>query len=123
MSQTKPMPIDQLVRLPWSFEGPVADPDGGFVIRIAELPGLVVAAETRDQVLVDLRLALRAFLESYTEFGETPPLPADLDGWQMELSHAAASSGGGVRKPKTKTSLQSPWESTGRPSGLSLQTA
>ena len=52
MSQTKPMPIDQLVRLPWSFEGPVADPDGGFVIRIAELPGFVVAAETRDQVLV-----------------------------------------------------------------------
>jgi predicted RNase H-like HicB family nuclease len=93
MSSTEPLSLGQLVRLPWTFQGPSRDPDGGFVIRIGELPGFVVAAETRHQVFEDLRPALKAFLASYTEHGETPTLPSNRDAWRMTLGRGANSAG------------------------------
>jgi predicted RNase H-like HicB family nuclease len=70
-----------MMRLRWGWQGPteVREPneDPFFEIRIRELPDFFVAGKTREEVLVASAPALRAFLESYTDAGEMPPLPED----------------------------------------------
>lgn len=65
--------VDYYLRAPWSIN---ASTEGEYkVLRIAELPGFVVAAKTADELDEDFWPALQTFLESYVEDGEVPPLP------------------------------------------------
>ncbi len=78
-----------LMGLPWGYVGPrlvVEDGMEHWEIQIRELPDFFVAGATRDEVLNELRPALRAFLESYLARGETPPLPEDIDRWRVEVT-------------------------------------
>lgn len=77
-----------LLTLPWGYVGPhrvVEEGEEHWEIRIRELPEFFVAGATRDEALNELRPALRAFLESYVDRGETPPVPEDINRWKVEL--------------------------------------
>lgn len=71
--------IGALMRASWTVRGPVRvlGPDGGehWELRVDELPDFLVAAATREEALNEYLPALQAFLESYLDAGEQPPLP------------------------------------------------
>lgn len=79
--------VPQMARLPWTFQGPrfmQPRPDETyFELRIAELPDFFIAGESVEEVLNGLPSALHAFLQSYVDAGETPPLPQDRSRWQV----------------------------------------
>jgi predicted RNase H-like HicB family nuclease len=83
---------DQLLELPWTWEGPLEGTEDGvtyFEYRIRELPDFFVAGETLEEADRERIPALRAFLESYVEDGEVPPLPAPT--WRvLAWSYTAA---------------------------------
>jgi len=67
------------VMLPWSIRGPaqVTDEHGNthYEMRVEELPDFLLAASSEDEALHEFGTALLAFLESYTNEGEVPPVP------------------------------------------------
>lgn len=73
------MNLDDLMHLAWTFRGPleVNDSEGQahWEIRIAELAGFFLAAQTKEEVIRDLKPAMRAFFQSYLDHGELPSLP------------------------------------------------
>jgi predicted RNase H-like HicB family nuclease len=60
-------------------------------MTVEELPDFFVAASTYDEVIAELRPALRAFLQSYAERGEPVPLPANPTLWRVQALVIAAS--------------------------------
>jgi predicted RNase H-like HicB family nuclease len=67
------------LRMPWTVRRSVHDDDGEYVaLHIDELPGFVVASADENELEQLFWEALPAFLESYLEEGETPPLPNAL---------------------------------------------
>ena len=80
------MTLDELMGLPWTWIGPrrVVDPDEGeyFELRVAELPDFYVAESTAMEARQEANPALRAFLASYTDAGEDPPVPTPSPFWQ-----------------------------------------
>jgi predicted RNase H-like HicB family nuclease len=79
--------------LGWTWEGPRQVTEDGvthFELTVRELPDFFVAGHTRDEVLTEARPALAAFLQSYVENGESPPLPAD-DHWRITVVSMTAS--------------------------------
>lgn len=79
------MTARQMARLPWTFKGPVfMQPrldETFFELRITELPDFFLAGVSVEAVLNELPAALEAFLQSYLDAGEDPPLPADRQQW------------------------------------------
>jgi predicted RNase H-like HicB family nuclease len=77
------MTVNEMLRLRWSWQGPieVQDPGEGsfFELRVVELPEFFVAGKTREEVLAESGPALRTFLQSYLDAGETPPLPENRE--------------------------------------------
>src|SRR5690349_20134700 len=75
------MNINELLRLQWTWHGPAlvqeAGSDPHFELRVRELPEFFVAGRTREEVLVASGPALYAFLLSYVDHQEVPPLPAN----------------------------------------------
>ena len=70
--------IDKLMECRWTWQGPTMrqqDGEASFEMRIQELPDFFVAARTRDGVQMEMEDALRAFLLSYLDRGESPPVP------------------------------------------------
>jgi predicted RNase H-like HicB family nuclease len=73
------MTIAKYLRMPWTIERSVHDDDGDYLaLHVRELPGFVVAARDEDELERLFWEALPAFLESYLEDGEEPPLPEAL---------------------------------------------
>ena len=99
--------LEQLVKLPWSWQGPTRVESEGEVhweLRIAELPDFFLAGENYDEVLQELRPALRAYLRSYLDRSQEPPLPLHPDLWKVEVA-------GSVERAPTRlpaTTLSSP---------------
>jgi predicted RNase H-like HicB family nuclease len=63
---------------PWSWVGPSRHRDARgtyYEMRIRELSDFFVAGRTRNEVVTEAAAALRAFLSSYVEAGEVPPMP------------------------------------------------
>lgn len=78
--------LSKLMQMPWTIRGPEKiDEDGEshWQITIAELPEFFVAGSSRDDVLGEYGAALKAFLRSYVDRGEMPPLPAQQALWQV----------------------------------------
>ena len=77
--------ITEMLVLPWTWKGPtrVGDNDEGhFELRIKELPDFFLAAATEVELMRELKPALQAFLASYLERNERPPLP-QTEGWRL----------------------------------------
>lgn len=69
--------LSYYVDLPWTIRREERYDDGTYIaLRIAELPGFVVAAPSEAKAELMFWPALEAFLSSYLEEGEEPPLPA-----------------------------------------------
>lgn len=70
------MNLSDYLRLPWTVERSDHDDDGEYVaLHIHELPGFVVAGRSPEEVDEMFWDALSAFLSSYLEAGEEPPVP------------------------------------------------
>lgn len=70
------MTLAEYLRMPWTIVRENHDDDGAYLsLRIEELPGFVVAGRSEDEVEAMFWESLAAFLQSYTEAGESPPMP------------------------------------------------
>ena len=73
------MNLSDYLKLPWTVERSDHNDDGEYLsLEIRELPGFVVAARTADEADAVFWEALEAFLRSYTDVGEVPPVPETL---------------------------------------------
>ena len=89
------MKIDELVELPWTWEGPNHIREGGnetFEYRVKELPDFFVLGESPQEARREAVPALRAFLQSYLENGEVPPVPANATSWRFTVPWRIAGS-------------------------------
>ena len=71
--------LQELMTMPWTWLGPNKVVEGKkthWELRIRELPDFLVAGRTEKEVRTEAAAALEAFLASYVEAGERPPLPA-----------------------------------------------
>jgi predicted RNase H-like HicB family nuclease len=67
---------DFYVRLPWTLVPSARDDDGTYlVLEVRELPGFIVTGKDEEEIAAEFWPALEAFIESYLEDGEHPPLP------------------------------------------------
>ena len=72
----KPMSLAEYLRLPWTVERSVHSDDGEYIqLNVRELPGFVVAARTEAEAEREFWPALTAFLQSYADCDEIPPIP------------------------------------------------
>jgi hypothetical protein len=74
MPWTAEQKVDSLMRLPWTLVAEQADDAGEYMIRVKELPGLLVIG-TKQEINDEFWDALRATLESYLEFEDRYELP------------------------------------------------
>ncbi len=67
----------------WTIRGPFEDPEGtgAYIIEIDELPGFVVAGETKNAAIGEFLPALATHLQSYFEAGQLIPTPHGSSGW------------------------------------------
>ena len=73
------MNLSDYLKLPWTVERSDHDDDGEYLsLEIRELPGFIVAARTAEEADGLFWGALEEFLRSYTDAGETPPVPEAL---------------------------------------------
>jgi predicted RNase H-like HicB family nuclease len=83
------MSVEELLNLRWSWQGPErkeVDGDVYYEATIAELPDFFVAGETQNEVVSEMKPALRAYLESFIEHGD--PLPGMPDVlWRFSSPH------------------------------------
>lgn len=81
----------QTMYAPWTIRGPVLDPDGSaaFVIEIEELPGFIVAAETKDEAIHQFTPALRTHLQAYLDAHREIPKPDGPSAWAPGLNKIA----------------------------------
>lgn len=79
--------LQELMAMPWTWVGPHKVTEGKkshWELRIRELPDFLVAGSTEKEVKTEAAAALEAFLASYVDAGETPPLPT-LPQWRFYL--------------------------------------
>lgn len=68
--------LDYYLSLPWTIRRTAENDDGAYIsLRIAELPGFIVAGRTAGEIEEQFWPALEIFLKSYLEEGEVPPQP------------------------------------------------
>jgi antitoxin HicB len=72
--------LDYYLSLPYTLEV-IPDPDdGGWVIKVKELPGCMTQADTWDEILPMIEEAKRGWLEVALEYGHSIPEPkAELE--------------------------------------------
>jgi predicted RNase H-like HicB family nuclease len=85
----------QLAGLPWTYVGPVevaGEQGEHFVLTVAELPYFFLASDSREDLLRELPVALEAFLQSYLDAGQSPPLVplGSVAGHPARHAHARA---------------------------------
>ena len=54
-----------------------ADPDGGYVAEIKDLPGCLTQGETIEETMKNINEARELWLETVFELGNPIPLPSD----------------------------------------------
>jgi hypothetical protein len=84
------MTLKEMLSLPWTWQGPnhVVDGDGErWELTIAELQDFFLVGETSDELLNEAWPALVAYLRSYSDRGEDPPMPSDrLRTWHVTVT-------------------------------------
>jgi predicted RNase H-like HicB family nuclease len=51
------------------------DEDGMFIAEVPSLPGCITQGTTRDEVIINIREAVQAYIESLKKHNEPVPLP------------------------------------------------
>jgi len=62
-----------------------ADPEGGFVAEIEDLPGCMTQAESLEELFTAIQDARRAWIEAAYETGQDIPLPKELDEYKGRI--------------------------------------
>lgn len=62
-----------------------ADPDGGFVAEIEELPGCMTQGETSEEVFEAIENARRGWIEVAYDDGQDIPLPRDIAAYSGKI--------------------------------------
>jgi len=62
-----------------------ADPDGGFVAEIEELPGCMTQGETLEEVFEAIEDARRGWVQVAYENGQDIPLPRDIEEYSGKI--------------------------------------
>lgn len=62
-----------------------ADPDGGFVAEIEELPGCMTQGETSEEVFEAIEDARRGWIEVAYDDGQDIPLPRDIAAYSGKI--------------------------------------
>lgn len=71
---TDEMKIDLLMKMPWTIRSQAADEPGEIILRVDELPGLIVIG-TPEELRGEFWEALRASLQAALHFGDEIKLP------------------------------------------------
>ena len=119
--------LDFYLSVPWTVRREEHHDDGDYLaLTIDELPGFVVASYSETELEGDFWDALEAFLKSYLDDGEPPPLPeglaealfqADAAIAEMQTSRVVPegqSQGAGVSAGGTVPSVFDPARRSGR---------
>lgn len=93
----------QMLYARWTIDGPKLDPEGSgaFIIEIEELPGFIVAAETKDEAIHELTPALRVHLQAYLDAKRAIPEPDGPAGWTPALIRTPANAAHGIQMAAT----------------------
>jgi predicted RNase H-like HicB family nuclease len=67
--------LERLMSLPWTIVRETT-PEGDHILRIAELPSVVVSGNTDEEMNAELAESLRESLRAYLHFGDPIPVPA-----------------------------------------------
>lgn len=75
------MTVEEYLELPYTIEivKDEGDDYAGWFARVVELPGCMTQADTFEELSELIRDAMRAWLESALEDGETIPLPRSIE--------------------------------------------
>ena len=100
MPWTHDQKISGLMRLPWTVQVEAADDPGEIVVRISELPGMIVIG-TAAEVEKEFWPALKASLECCLQFGDenSLPLPPSVSALPWNAKAAPSFALGLVVKP------------------------
>ena len=83
------MRLAHYISLPWTVRRAEHDDDGRYIaLTVDELPGFVAAGRTEEEAEAAFWDAFPAFLRSYLDAGEQPPLPGRAvanDGTRVEM--------------------------------------
>ena len=74
MSKKMNRKIEYYLALPYTREL-IPEPEGGWFVRVKELPGCMSQGETVDEAMLMIEEAMRGWLESELENGKTIPEP------------------------------------------------
>lgn len=74
MSKKMNRKIEYFLALPYTREL-IPEPEGGWFVRVKELPGCMSQGETVDEAMLMIEEAMRGWLESELENGKTIPEP------------------------------------------------
>jgi predicted RNase H-like HicB family nuclease len=66
--------IEHLMSLPWTIVRETT-PEGNDILKIAELPSVVVSGDTDEEMTAELAESLRESLRAYLHFGDPIPVP------------------------------------------------
>lgn len=97
--------LQELMMMPWTWVGPTKVTEGKrshWELRIRELPDFLVAGRSEREVRVEAAAALEAFLASYVDAGETPPLPL-VPQWRFYVMGSVSRQPGLVAAPTMRT--------------------
>jgi predicted RNase H-like HicB family nuclease len=81
-------PAEKTLDFYLGFNYPVtvhADPDGGFVAEIEDLPGCMTQAETLEELFAAIQDARCAWIEAAYETGQDIPLPRELEEYKGKI--------------------------------------
>jgi hypothetical protein len=71
--------IRYYLSLPWTIERSEHHDDGDYVaLRVKELPGFLIASADEGELNAIFWVELEAFLRTYMDDGEEPPVPAGV---------------------------------------------
>lgn len=80
------MSLQEMLTLPWTWHGPerVVDADGArWELTIVELRDFYLVGKDKNDLLRQAFPALVAYLKSYSDRGQNPPVPKRLRSWQV----------------------------------------
>lgn len=75
MSMTAHKPLDEYLKLQYPFHV-VADPDGGYVVTLPDLPGCMTQADAIDDIPAMVKSARALWIETAFDKGIDIPLPS-----------------------------------------------
>lgn len=85
MTWTMEQKISSMLQLPWTVTSDPADDPGEFIVRVKELPGVVVIG-TEAEIEGEFWDALRLAIETRLEHNEPPTLPPKVQCLPWEQS-------------------------------------